>query len=235
MSSESLAPAGVRIIGGMLTKATAAIETALSLANAGRVREAGRLLRDLLAEDPGNAELRRAIARIYRETGHPDQAGRYEFFLAGSVKTERAAYLNLLVAAGADEARIRQLSILPAEVAVPEGFLSDLSDRRREHAEVQPWDSLVSIASVAFVAFAVVTVLLVYFLAVLGADGAVVIARVGGLACLAALAAATLGFAVAAWVRRSRGAATASTTATLLLAGAVVAGAFTLITQLVQA
>lgn len=219
----------------MPRKATAAIETARSLAKVGRVRDAGRLLRDHLAEDPGNAELRRAIARIYRDAGHPDQAGRYEFFLAGSMKTERAAYLDLLVAADADEGRIRQLSILPAEVAIPQAFLSELSGRRREHAQVEPWNSLVSIASVAFVALALVTILLVYFLAVLGADGAVVIARVGGLACLAALTAATLGFAASAWVRRSRGAAAALTATTLLLAGATVAGTSMLATQLMQA
>ncbi|WP_146184996.1 tetratricopeptide repeat protein [Agromyces badenianii] len=71
------------------------IETARSLALAGRVRDAGRLLRAHLAEDPANAELRQAIARIYRETNHPEQAGRYEFFLTRSSRAERAAYLDL--------------------------------------------------------------------------------------------------------------------------------------------
>lgn len=215
--------------------AAAAIETARSLALAGRVRDAGRLLRDYLAEDPSNADLRHAIARIYRETGHPDQAGRYEFFLTESSRTERAAYLDLLVAADADEARIRQLSTMPADVAVPDGFMSELADRRRKQAEIEPWDSLVSVGSVAFAVLSLITILVVYVFAVLGADGAVVVARVGGIVCLAALAAVILGFAVSAWIRRSRRAGAILTAVTLALAGAVVTGTVALVTQLAQA
>lgn len=207
------------------------METARSLALAGRVRDAGRLLREHLAENPGNAELRQAVARIYRETGHPDQAGRYEFFQAGSRQAERAAYLDLLVAADADEARIRQLSILPPDTEIPAGFLSELADRRRKKAEIDPWESLISIASVAFVVLALVTVLLVYFLTVFDADSTVVVARFGGLACVAAVATVTLGFASSAWIRRSRGAAAALTAVTLLLAGATASGTFVLVTQ----
>jgi hypothetical protein len=212
--------------------AAAAIETARSLALVGRVRDAGRLLRDYLAEDPGNADLRRAVARMYREAGHPDQAGRYEFFLTGSSRTERAAYLNLLVAAEADEARVRQLSVIPADVSIPDGFMSELTDRRRTQAEVEPWDSFVGIASVAFVVLALITVLVVYFFALLGADGAGVIARVGGLVCLAALATVFLVSAVSAWIRRTRRAGLILTTVALLLAGAVAAGTVALFTRL---
>ena len=211
------------------------METARSLALAGRVRDAGRLLREHLAEEPGNAELRQAIARIYRETGHRDQAGRYEFFQAGSRRAERAAYLDLLVAADADEARIRQLSILPPETEIPAGFLSELADRRRKQAEIDPWESLVSIASVAIVVLALLTVLLVYFLTVFGADSAVLVARFGGLACVAAVATVTSGLHGSAWIRRSRGAAAALTAVTLLLAGATATGTYLLVTQLMEA
>ncbi|MFE5670485.1 DUF6584 family protein [Agromyces sp. NPDC056523] len=216
----------------MRTDPSAAIETARSLALAGRVREAGHLLREHLFQDPGNEDLRHAIARIYRETGHPDQAGRYEFFLPRSSRTERAAYVNLLAEEGADEARIRQLSIMPDDVAIPHGFVSELADRRRTQSEVEPWGLLVSVASVAFFVLALVTVLAVYFFAVLGADGAAVIARVGGLVCLAALAMVFLGLAVSAWIRRSRPAGAILTAVTLVLAGAVVAGTIALVARL---
>ena len=83
---------------------------------------------------------------------------------------------------------------------IPAGFLSELADRRRKQAEIDPWESLVSIASVTFVVFALVTVLVVYFLTVFGADSAVVVARFGGLACLTAIATVTLGFAGSAWI-----------------------------------
>jgi hypothetical protein len=214
------------------TDAAAAIETARSLALVGRVRDAGRLLRQYLAEDPGNADLRHSIARIYREAGQADQAGRYEFFLTGSCRTERSAYMDLLVAAEADEARVRQLSIMPEDVTIPYGFMSELAERRRPQDEIEPWGSLASVASVAFVLLALSTVLVVYFFAVMGAEGAVVIARVGGLACLAALATVFLGFAVSAWIRRSHRAGAILTAVALVLAGAVVAGTVALVTSL---
>jgi hypothetical protein len=106
------------------------------------------------------------------------------------------------------------------------------TDRRRKQAEIDPWESLVSIASVAFVVLALVTVLLVYFLTVFGANSAVVVARFGGLACIAAIATVTLGLAGSAWIRRTRGAAAAMTAVTLLLAGTTATGTFVLVTQL---
>jgi hypothetical protein len=172
---------------------SALIARATMMAAQGRLSEAGRLLRARLKADPRDDSIRRALAELYRTAGFPDQAGRYEIAMPGSVATERDAYLRFLVATAADEERIRSLSVLSESDAIPSHILTQLEERRRSMAANTAWDRVGIIGSWCFVLSLLITLVTVYFIAIF--DGAAVsyVARLGGVISLAALGVGFIG------------------------------------------
>lgn len=176
-----------------MTHSESIIERAQDLGRAGHLRQGARLLRDRLAEDPRNNEVRRALAQMYRDAGHLDQAGRFEFGMPYATPAEQAAFLRHVIAIGADEASLRRLCILPDDVAIPEELKNRLEDVRRAWKATAAWDAVATVGGVAFALVSLVTVLAVYVIVILGGDFALPVARVGGVVSVATLAILTLG------------------------------------------
>lgn len=198
------------------------IARATGMAVDGRLGEAGRLLRTRLKEDPLDDSLRRALAALYRTAGHPDQAGRYEIAMPDSIPSERDAYLRFLIATGADEERIRSLSILPPDVAIPGRVLTELEVRRRSVAANSSWETVATVGGWCFNLAVVITLVVVYFAAVFGGESVGFIARLGGLISVAMLGISFIGPAGIAATERRRGASIRwGVVASLLLVGSV--------------
>ncbi|CAN7253051.1 hypothetical protein LJR045_001089 [Microbacterium sp. LjRoot45] len=208
-----------------MTQTEPIIERAQDLARSGYLRNGARLLRDRLAEDPSDNELRRALAQMYRDAGHLDQAGRYEFGMPYASSEERAVFLRHVIAIGADEESLRRLCLLPDHVAIPEDVTSQLARISRAKRGAAAWESVTGVGGVAFAITSLVTVLAVYVIVVVGGDVARPVARVGGVASLAALVIVTFGVGMSYWVEGSRKAALGWNVATAVLSVAVVLGA----------
>lgn len=183
-----------------MTQAEPIIERAHDLARSGHLRQGARLLRDRLAEDPRNNEVRRALAQMYRDGGHLDQAGRFEFGMPYATPGEQAAFLRHVIAIGADEASLRRLCILPDDAAIPEDITTRLAGVRRAQNDSAAWDIVAMLGGIAFALVSLLTVLAVYVIVILGGDIALPVARVGGLASLAALVILTLAIAMSYWI-----------------------------------
>lgn len=196
-------------------------ERAFALANAGRVREGARVLRDRLELDPTDADVRGALAQLYRRAGHLDQAGRYEIGTPNAVAVEQDLYLRSLIAIGADEERIRSLSVLPADAVLPDAVVQRLEQFRRERTS-SGWETVAWVGGIAFVVVAGLTVIIVYFTVLFGGSLAQLVAQVGGVASGAMLAVFTLGMSMSFVVDGSRKAAVGWAIATALVTMLVV-------------
>jgi len=208
-----------------MTSTGPAIERARQLAGSGKVREGARLLRDLLVRDRNDTEVRRALAQIYRDAGHLDQAARYEFGMPYAVAAEQELFLRHVVSIGADEARLRRLAILPDDLPIPDEITTQLETLRRIHQRTSTWDGIATIGGIAFALASLLTVLTVYVIVLVGGEFAQAVARVGGVASLAALVILTVGVGVSCWIDGSRKVALGWT-----LAAAVLVAAFLLAT-----
>ncbi|KHK98042.1 hypothetical protein LK09_09485 [Microbacterium mangrovi] len=186
------------------------------------MRLGARLLRNRLADDRGDEEIRRALVEIYRRAGHLDQAGRFALGQPYSNRAERDAYARYLLSIDADEARIRDLSLLPQKHPVPDGLVAEMARVGEEDHRGERWDWCIAVGFVAFFALSLITVVTVYFVVILGGREALLIARIGGVVSSGALAVVTLGFAGSAWARRRWIAAAAWTAATAGIVGSLV-------------
>ncbi|MHC9045304.1 DUF6584 family protein [Microbacterium saperdae] len=207
----------------------ALIDRANSLGAEGRLREAAGILRTRLADDPTDESLRRALAALYRLSGHPDQAGRYEITTSTSVRSERDAYARFLVSINADEARIRQLSILPPGAAIPEHLLAKLADLRKGERARTVGDGMAEIGFPAFLIIAFLGSAVVYFMTLFDAEPAGITARIAALLALASLCLSVLGLAVTAALQHRVGAAlgwAAATTASVVLCALLLSAVF---------
>lgn len=153
------------------------------------------MLRERLLVDPHNTELRAAIAEIYRSGGHPDQAARYVFAFGEYDARTSEPYLQWLAATGADETRIRHLSVLPDDVPIPESALDRIGEIRAAHIVHEPWATISWVGGAFSALLAIVTVLVVYVVVALDGDFARPIAMVGGAGTVGAFAVGALGIA----------------------------------------
>lgn len=214
-----------------MTQTEPIIERAQVLGKSGKLRQGARLLRDRLAEDPSDNEVRRALAQMYRDAGHLDQAGRYEFGMPYATSEEQATFLRHVIAIGADEESLRRLCILPDHVAIPDDITSRLAHVRRAKKDAAAWDTVASVGGVVFALVSLLTVLAVYVIVLVGGNIALPVARVGGVVSLAALVVVTLGVGVSSWIDGSRKGAlvwnltTATLTVVFVMATIVVVGA----------
>lgn len=195
------------------------------LGRSGHVRQGAHMLRERLLLDPHNVAVRRAIAQLYRDGGHHDQAARYEFGVFAADAADQESYLVWLAGTGADEARIRQLSALPDDVAVPDSSLERLEEIRRASVTHEPWETLGWVGAGTFLLVSFVTVLIVYFTVLLGGVFALSVARIGGLVALAALIVCTAGIAGSCGKSGSRRGTIGWSVITVLLTGLWVLGA----------
>lgn len=200
-----------------MTPAEPIIERAQELGKSGHVRAGARLLRDRLAEDPSDNEMRRALAQIYRDAGHLDQAGRYEFGMPYATPAEQDTYLRHVVAIGADEAYLRRLSILPDSVTIPEEITARLARLRRVQNDSAAWDTVATVAGLVFALVSLLTVLAVYVIVLIGGEFALPVARVGGVASLVALIILALSIGMSYWIDGSRKVALGWTLTTAIL------------------
>lgn len=106
----------------------------------GRLSTAARPLRRALERSPHDAAVRSALVKLYREGGAPDQAGRYSVAAPDADPREVMAYLRWAIAQGADEKRVRELSLLGDDTALPAGFVADLSARNARRTPAERWE-----------------------------------------------------------------------------------------------
>lgn len=106
----------------------------------GRLSTAARPLRRALERSPHDAAVRSALVKLYREGGAPDQAGRYSVAAPDADPREVTAYLRWAIAQDADEKRVRELSLLGDDTALPAGFVADLSARNARRTPAERWE-----------------------------------------------------------------------------------------------
>lgn len=175
------------------------IDQAVELARSGHVRHAAHMLRERLTSDPRNIRIREALAEVYRVGGHPEQAARY-LLAFGHYDAETAEpYLRWLAATGADEARIRRLSALPEDVAIPHHALDRLQEIHAAPVAHEPWDTLSMLGGLAFALLGLLTLIVVYVVVLAGGDFGRAAAAIGGAATTGALAVGALGIAGSSW------------------------------------
>lgn len=159
-------------------------------------REAMGALKVRLRNDPADATTRADIVRVYRSLGHLDQAGRYAIGLdEGARRDELSAYAGMVRGLGADEKRVRTLSLLPSDRELPEKVRKAI-EAGPFVDDWRPWGVVVGFAWGAVFLVASIAVFVVYAAAMLGADDIQGIARtwtlVTGCAMLSALALGTV-------------------------------------------
>lgn len=206
------------------------IDRAIELGRAGHVKQAVGVLRPRLILDPGNMTIRTAIEEIYRAGGHPDQAARYMLGFREFEAAEFEPYLQALARTGADEERIRKLSVLPHHVPVPDEALQRIEEIRAANRAQEPWETMAWSGGLLFLVAALITVVVVYFVVLLDGDFARPVAAIGGAVATGFLALCTLGIAGSSWKKGARRSAVltglvflASATAFVLAIVAIVA------------
>lgn len=140
-------------------------------------REAVGRLKHRLRNDPADEEARAEIVGVYRSLGHLDQACRYAIGMEeGARREELRAYARLVRGLGADENRVRQLSLVPADRELP-GEIRKAIEAGPLVDDWRPWGVVVTMAWGAVVVVAVTTMSVVYGFAMAGADDVRSIAR----------------------------------------------------------
>lgn len=140
-------------------------------------REAVGALKHRLRNDPADEEARADIVGVYRSLGHLDQAGRYAIGMEEGVpREELRAYAGLVRTLGADEKRVRQLSLVPADRELP-GEIRKAIEAGPLVDDWRPWGVVVAIAWAAVGVVAIMTISVGYAFTMAGAADARSIAR----------------------------------------------------------
>ncbi|THE07996.1 hypothetical protein E1I21_04610 [Microbacterium oleivorans] len=172
------------------------------------IRRAARPLRSALERDPKDVDLRAALVPLYRAGGALEQAGRYSVVAPDADPDEVSAYLRWAIAQGADEARVRHLSLLDDSQPLPEDFVADLAAGRVRRTPAEAWDELGGTAMFVFAALIVITLVATFAVVIFWAPAAPFIAHFGSRLFALAWAVAFACFAVADALRhRGKGAA----------------------------
>lgn len=130
-----------------------------------------------LRNDPADAAARSEIVRVYRLLGHLDQAGRFAIGLdEGPRPDELYAYAGMVRGLGADEERVRRLSLLSADRELP-GKVRQAIEAGPPVDDWRPWGVVVGIAWGAVAATGLATLIVVYGFTMAGADDARSVAR----------------------------------------------------------
>jgi hypothetical protein len=120
------------------------------LRQAGNVRLALNVLKNAAWADPGDLRVRRALAEMYRELGHPDEAGRWGIVLDGwTTPKERAELVKDIAYRGEDEHLVKFLNLPSAPRSFPD--LRDLLSgpvKKYMEPSSEPWrETLFGIAA----------------------------------------------------------------------------------------
>jgi hypothetical protein len=113
------------------------------LRRSGNVRLALNVLKNAAWADPGDLRVRRALAEMYREMGHPDQAGRWGIVLDGwTTPKEKEELVKDIAYRGDHEHLVRFLNLPSSPRTFPDlndllagpvkKFVEPTSDRWRE-------------------------------------------------------------------------------------------------------
>ena len=165
---------------------------------------AARPLRSALERDPHDADLRTALVVLYRAGGAREQAGRYSVAAPDADPDEVSAYLRWAIAQGADEARVRHLSLLDDSQPLPEGFVADLAAGRVRRTPAEAWETRGGTAMFVFGALIVITLVATFAAVIFWAPAAPFIAHLGSRLFALAWAVAFACFTVADALRRRR-------------------------------
>lgn len=142
-----------------------------------RRREALGTLKVLLRDDPRDQSTRSRIVEAYRQLGHPDQAGRFAIGLdAGARREEVQAYATMVRALRADESTTRRLSVISAEVELPDRVVEAI-EGAVEDGEWRSGGGLVSAAWALWAGLGLIGMAVVFGFAVAGSDDVHAIAR----------------------------------------------------------
>ena len=183
--------------------AAAALDRARELVADGKQREAILLLRARVHAAPTSQDERRAFAQLYRELGHPDQAGRWGILIEGfTTAEERADFVSLLRNSQPTIHRVRSLLLLDRREDLPPEV-----QRALEQAQLVPatsrLDTPISVLLTLGGMAAIGTPVVVFVMAVFGAS--VQGTAIAGLvSALALFVLAALGGAIRALARKSR-------------------------------
>ncbi|WP_413355049.1 DUF6584 family protein [Microbacterium sp. 1P06AB] len=168
------------------------------------IRRAARPLRSALERDPHDADLRTALVSLYRASGAREQAGRYSVATPDADPDEVSAYLRWAIAQGADEARVRRLSLLDDSQPLPDGFVADLAAGRVRRTPAEAWDARGGTAMFVFGALIVITLVATFAAVIFWAPAAPFIAHLGSRLFALAWAVAFACFTVADTLRHLR-------------------------------
>jgi hypothetical protein len=109
----------------------AAVARSRELLAQGSKRQAIEVLRERVTVEPESTEARRALADLYRELGHPDQAGRWGLLVPGyTTETERLLFARMIVAGRASSSRVSDLLKVESHAVVPQEFENLLAAER---------------------------------------------------------------------------------------------------------
>lgn len=165
---------------------------------------AARPLRSALERNPNDANLRTALVVLYRASGAREQAGRYSVAAPDADPDEVSAYLRWAIAQGADEARVRRLSLLDDSQPLPDGFVADLAEGRVRRTPAEAWDARGGTAMFVFGTLIVVTLVATFAVVIFWVPAAPFIAHLGSRLVALAWAVAFACFTVADALRRRR-------------------------------
>lgn len=168
------------------------------------VRRAARPLRSALERNPHDEDLRTALVSLYRASGVREQAGRYSVATSDADPDEVSAYLRWAIAQGADEARVRRLSLLDDSKPLPEDFVADLAAGRARRTPAETWEAWGGTAMFVFGALIVVTLVATFAVVIFWAPAAPFIAHLGSRLFALAWAVAFACFTVADVLRRRK-------------------------------
>jgi len=186
---------------------SAALDVARASVARGNPRGAIVSLRTRATNEPESMEARLALATLYRELGHADQAGRWGSAQPGWAKPEEvAAFARMAVSLNAGEGKLRSLMHLQPGMEVPEAVREEMA---RVPVAMQPeddtaWTTGMFIVLAAFVV-AVFGHVLAFWMAAVGADNPRSLSRWTILIVVGLLALASAVFAVSGLDAKSRG------------------------------
>lgn len=131
-------------------------------------RDALGTLKARLRENPADLSTRARIVDAYRQLGNPDQAGRFAIGLAeGARPDEVRAYSAMVRALNADESTTRRLSLVNAEVDLPDQVIQAIEGRFPDDGW-RSWGVIVGISWATWVGLALVGMVVVFGFAMAG-------------------------------------------------------------------
>jgi len=186
---------------------SAALDAARASVARGNPRGAIVSLRTRATNEPESMEARLALATLYRELGHADQAGRWGSAQPGWAKPEEvAAFARMAVSLNAGEGKLRSLMHLQPGMEVPEAVREEMArvPVARQVDNETSWIVAMFTGMAAFIV-AVVGHVIVFWMAGAGAGDSRTVSRWTTLIVVGLLAAAAALLAVSGPDAKSRG------------------------------